>query len=126
MYLLKFKGGLKNLCCWILLLQLFNLSIDPARHQNFINGQFTFQEDLSINKIESIYELISEHIFKKDVPETQNSTNQSFAKAFIVFHQLPEPTSQLNFAEELVLHNHNYQVFIPELVKIIESPPPKV
>lgn len=122
---LKFKGGLKNLCCWVLLLQLINLSIDPAKHQNFVNGELTFQEDLSVNKIESIYELISEHIFKKDVPESQNADNHSLVKTFIIFHQVPAPTTQLILAEEPIFHNHSYQAFIPELVQVLESPPPK-
>ena len=84
---LKIKSGLKFFCCWALLLQLINQSIDPVRHQNIINGEITFQEDLSVNKIESIYEFVVEHLLKKDVPETQNSANQLLAKAFIVFHQ---------------------------------------
>lgn len=122
---LKIKNGLKHVCCWILLLQLTNLSIDAGRHQNVINGQLTFQEDLSINKMESIYELISEYLFKKDVPETQNSDHHSLVKTFIIFHQVPTATTQLILVDKPVQHNHSYRYFIPELVQVLESPPPQ-
>lgn len=121
----KIKGKLKYCCCWILLLQLINLSIDPARHANFINGKLTFQEDLSINKVESVYELLLEHIFKKDVPETQDVGNHSLAKMFIIFHQIPNPDTQIILKEEPIQHNHGYQALIPELAQALESPPPK-
>ena len=106
-------------------MQLINLSIDPARHQNFIDGEPTFQEDLSINKIESVYELILEHVFKKDVPETQDASNHSLAKTFVFFHHIPSPHTQVILKEEPILHNHSYQALIPELAQVLESPPPK-
>lgn len=125
MKFLKIKTGLKFFCCWALLLQLINLSIDPARHQNFINGEITFEEDLSINKIESIYELILEHLFKKDVPETQNAADHSLAKTFIVFYQNPVPFTQLILVEQPIVHNHSYVAYFPEQMQVLESPPPK-
>jgi glycogen synthase len=126
MKFLKIKIGLKYMCCWILLLQLINLSIDPARHGNYIDGKFTFQEDLSINKIESVYELVAEYFFKKDVPEAQNADTHSLVKSFIMFHQVPAATEQLILAEEPIVHNHSYQAAIPKFIQILESPPPKV
>ena len=123
---LKNKGGLKYICCWVLLLQLINLSIDPARHGDYINGKFTFQEDLSQNKIESVYELVSEYLFKKDIPEAQNADTHSLVKSFIIFHQVPAATVQLILVEEPILHNHSYQAAIPKFIQILESPPPKV
>lgn len=125
MKFLKIKIGLKYICCWALLLQLINLSIDPARHQNFINGELTFKEDLSINKIESIYELLVEHLFKKDVPETQNAADHSLTKTFIVFYQSPTPFTQLVLVEQPIVHNHSYAAIFPEQTQVLESPPPK-
>lgn len=126
MKFLKIKIGLKYICCWALLLQLMNLSIDPARHQNFINGKLTFEEDLSINKIESIYELVLEHLFKKDVPETQNAADHSLAKTFIVFCQSPVLFTQLILVEKPIVHNHSYIANFPEQTRVLESPPPKL
>lgn len=125
MKFLKIKIALKYICCWALLLQLMNLSIDPARHQNFINGEFTFEEDLSVNKIESVYELVAEYLFKTDIPEAQNSDTHLLVKTFIIFHQVPTATAQLLLTEEPILHNHSYQASIPKFIQILESPPPK-
>ena len=121
----KIKIGLRHFCCWILLLQLLNLSIDPPRHQNVINGELTFQEDLTINKIESLYELIVEHLFKKDVPETQDNANHSISKAFFFYHQTPNLCCKLILTEKPVIHNHFYITSFPEQNQVLESPPPK-
>lgn len=113
------------MCCWALLLQLINLSIDPARHGNYIDGKFTFQEDLSVNKIESVYELIAEYVFKRDIPEAQNADTHLLAKTFIIFHQVPAATTQLILAEQPIVHNYSYQAAIPNFIQLLESPPPK-
>ena len=126
MKFLRIKIGLKYICFWALLLQLVNLSIDPARHQNFINGELTFEEDLSVNKIESIYELVVEHLFKKDVPETQNAADHAAAKTFIIFYQSPIPFTQLVLVEQPIVHNHSYVANFPEQTQVLESPPPKL
>jgi len=121
----KIKKGLNSFCCWLLIVQLINLSIDPPRHQNLIEGKFTYQEDLSINKIESIYELITEHVFKINVPETQDSTHHGTVKTFIVFYQSPAPFAQLLLREKPIVHNHNYVMHIPDHIRVLESPPPQ-
>ena len=121
----KIKKGLNSFCCWLLIVQLINLSIDPPRHQNLIEGKFTYQEDLSINKIESIYELITEHVFKINVPETQDATHHGTVKTFIVFYQSPAPFAQLLLLEKPIVHNHNYVMYIPDHFRVLESPPPQ-
>jgi hypothetical protein len=59
--------------CWILLLQMINISIDPADLKQFKSAQMLDNEDLSINEMESVYELVSENVFEKDVPESDES-----------------------------------------------------
>jgi len=125
MKFLRSKIGLKYLFCWALLLQMVNLSINPVRHQNYINGQYTFQEDLRINKIESIYELILEHIFKKDVPETQDSAEEGLVKAAFVWQQVQYISFVPVLTEKPVEHNHTYTAFFPITTLVQESPPPK-
>lgn len=119
------KLNFKLICCWLLLLQMVNLSINPVRHQNFIDGQYTLLEDLKINKIESIYELILEHVFKKDVPETQDSAEQGLIKVAVFFHQTPLFECQLPSRACIVVHNHAYQAYFPEYPTVLESPPPR-
>jgi len=126
MKFLRGKLGLKHLFCWALLLQMVNLSINPVRHQNYINGQYTFQEDLRINKIESIYELILEHIFKKDVPETQDSAEQGLVKAAFVWQQVQYVSFVPIVIEIPIAHNHAYTAYFPVTTLVQESPPPKI
>lgn len=109
-----------------MLLQLINLSIDPATHQNYINGAFTYQEDLSLNKIESLSELILEYVFKKDVPESQNAANHALAKTFIVFYQSAALPAKIIFNAQPIVHNHSYQVNYPDQNQVLESPPPQL
>ena len=126
MKIVKVISSLKYLACWVMLLQLINLSIDPAMHQNYINGAFTYQEDLSLNKIESLSELILEYVFKKDVPESQNSVNHSLAKTFIVFYQSAALPTKIIFNAQPIVHNHTYRVNYPEHAQVLESPPPQL
>ena len=109
-----------------MLLQLINLSVDPATHQNYINGAFTYQEDLSLNKIESLSELILEYVFKKDVPESQNATHHALAKTFIVFYQSAALPAKVILNAQPIVHNHAYQVNYPEHTPVLESPPPQL
>lgn len=120
------KLNLKMACCWLLLLQMVNLSINPIRHQNYINGIYTFKEDLSINKIESIYELIAEYVFKKNVPETQDTGEEGISKIAILFFQTPTVNYSFTPTAKLVVHNHSYSEHVPEFVAVLESPPPQV
>ncbi len=126
MKFLRRKLGLKYLFCWALLLQMVNLSINPVRNENYINGQYTFQEDLRINKIESIYELILEHIFKKDVPETQDSAEQGLVKAAFIWQQVQYVSFVPIVIEKPIEHNHTYTAYFPVTTLALESPPPKI
>ncbi|RZK38481.1 MAG: hypothetical protein EOO90_22175 [Pedobacter sp.] len=122
----RIKTGLKYLCCWALLLQMLNLSIDPARHANYIDGQITFQEDLSINKIESFSELLLEKLFDKNIPEIQDQAHHSLVKAFFFFHQNPTVITEPILIELPVRHNHLYIEQRSETSKSLESPPPRL
>jgi hypothetical protein len=64
------KNIIKQVVCWILLLQIINISINPpdAKHAKY--SSITDKEDLLINETESIYELIAEGLFNEDVPES--------------------------------------------------------
>lgn len=117
--------NLKMICCWLLLLQMVNLSINPIRHQNYIHGVYTIREDLSVNKIESIYELISEYVFKKNVPETQDAGEQGLVKVAVFFHLAPEFVCCVTSQEQRIIHNHAYRAHFPKINLVLESPPPR-
>lgn len=67
------KNIISRLVCWILLLQMINISIDPPDLKKLKVAPISHKEDLSINDIESVYELISEGVFENDVPENDDS-----------------------------------------------------
>lgn len=104
---------------------MVNLSIDPARHMTVVRGMLTMSEDLSVNKIESVYELISEIVFKIDVPETQDADDDSLQKTLTAFH-LPELLGlDMGRLAVAVHHNFGYFSFMPDYVPARESPPPQ-
>jgi hypothetical protein len=72
---------------WILLIQVVNLSIDPTDPMPAIDklGFLTAHEDLSINDIESIYELVSEQCLGVDVPEQDDDDESRLLKIFVFY-----------------------------------------
>lgn len=117
----------RKFICWVLLIQLINLSTDPVDQINFKNGYATFEEDLSINEIESFYELVLEDFFHKNVPESDENDGDAFIKVFdlycsagAVIEMKPEiihfpPIIYSTFYQDSFCTNY------PE----INSPPPK-
>ena len=118
------KNIIKHFVCWILLLQVINISIDPPNLVQFKDGRITNKEDRSINQIESIYEMISEEIFNKDVPESDQNDAEKYLETFDLYSfSLIDNT--LIVPEFPVKHNRfyvdNFLAHYPEP----NSPPPK-
>lgn len=75
-----------RLIAWVLLIQVVNLSIDPMDPISDKLGRLTHEnEDLSINDIESIYELVSEQCLGIEVPEHDEDDENSFVKVMDFF-----------------------------------------
>lgn len=116
----------KKIFCWLLLMQLVNLSISPARqHLQIINGQATYLEDLTVNNIESIYEFVQERFFKKDVPEKQDVHDQAQGKIFVSISEPKEVVFTLVPIEYCLKHNHSYIESVYECFPSLDSPPPE-
>jgi hypothetical protein len=110
---------------WALLLQMVNLSVDPARHLNIVGGKYTISEDLSVNKMESVYELVLEYVFKIEVPETQDAEEELLQKTGLTYYLAEKENIDLKAPVRPVLHNHSYTESIPEHIPVLHSPPPK-
>ena len=104
---------------------MINLSLNPARHLNVVAGEVTVAEDLSINKIESIYELVLEYIFKVDVPETQDADEDGLQKPSLIYCMTEVVSYDLMVASIDISHNHAYTEAITEYIPFLDSPPPK-
>lgn len=59
---------IKQLVCWILLLQMINISIDPRDIKLPKDTSVIHVTDGSADEIESVYELVAEGVFNKEVP----------------------------------------------------------
>ncbi len=79
------KNIMRQFVCWVLLLQMINISIDPPDLKHFKNGRFIRTEDLTINEIESIYELISEVFFEKYVHERDENDIGTSSNTFNLY-----------------------------------------
>jgi hypothetical protein len=115
----------KSFLVWGLLLQMINLSVDPARHLNIVGGKYTISEDLSINKMESVYELVLEYVFKIEVPETQDAEEEVLQKTGLTYCLVDKVNIDLKVPVGPVRHNHRYTESIPEHIPALHSPPPK-
>ena len=105
------KNIIKQGVCWILLLQVINISIDPHDFKQSKYMPVAFSEDFSSDEIESISELIAENIFHKEVPPGDEDEIETSSPPFEFYFytgtsiRLPA----LKFSSEHVSrHNSNF------------------
>lgn len=79
------KNIISRLICWILLLQMINISIDPPDLMPLRTAPVSHEEDLSINETESVYELISEGVFETNVPDQDDSDMDRESQTFDLY-----------------------------------------
>ena len=104
--------------CWILLLQSINLSIDAPDLTPITHTSLSDNEDLLVNDIESIYELVSEVIFGKDVPENDENDIDTKSPVFDAFCFSPQSIIQ-NISAYLIDCESHYLGLL-----IFDSPEP--
>jgi len=113
-----------RILAWVLLIQVINISIDPIDPVSDKLGRINTGEDLSINDIESIYELISEVCLGFDVPENDEDDENGFVKVIYFYLSL--------WSIEIKNHYQAYRTTFLTIEKdfnsiVMEhtSPPPK-
>lgn len=107
---------------------MINLCTDPIDQIYFKNGYTTYEEDLSINEIESVYEFFAETVFEQDVPESDERDEEAFVKTFHLFcHKSITcfETVFLTFPQFPTIHTNFYQESFYANYPEINSPPPK-
>lgn len=88
---------------WILLIQIVNISVDPADPFIEVLGIQPGGEDLSINDIESIYEFVSEQCLGVDIPEHDEEDENAFVKDMEFFCSPDQPIKiKTNYQENLI------------------------
>lgn len=103
---------------------MINISIDPPDMSNFKNGKITYKEDLAINETESIYELISEGIFQKDVPESDEDDADTYLEIFDLYC-FSSIDGKITVSKFSLQHNQYYKDNFLAHYPEPNSPPPK-
>lgn len=118
------KNIIKQIVCWVLLLQLINISIYTPHIKSFTVACVTRPEDLDVNGVESIYELVSEGIFNVDVPVSDENDSDITFETLDIF-------LLSSFYNKLVVFKHpiKHYAFYPRTSYPLHSapdfPPPK-
>jgi len=120
-------GNLSRAICFVFAMHILNLSIDPTSPE-----QFFIPEDLTINKIESIAELLVEEVL--GIPNVFKEHNESYDFNGTIIHSKillsKVETSRLIFDfKKLSSTRIEYFISDTEIVPLvsleISSPPPK-
>ncbi len=115
---------MQQVVCWILLLQIVNISINPPDIHRQKQGSVVLSEDLSINDVESVYELVAEGVFDSDVPESEEEETDTTSSAFDLyfFNRTSIKLPPLQFpAVHFSYYSNNFTSFH----QAPHSPPPK-
>ncbi len=126
---MSFKASKKNvliIITWILLVQVINLSIDPTDPAPYKPGKLTVCEDLTINEIESIYELVAEQCAGVNVPEQEDSDHHgSFVKVMAFFFTNTSIKIKKQFRDIQTVFSAPDDMLPSVDIELI-SPPPKL
>ena len=104
---------------------MINISINPPDLNSPKRSSTANKEDLSINQIESVYEMIAEGIFDQQVPESDEEEIDTSSPSFELFftdrtyHKLPA------FVFPIEYFPHYYNNF-SSVYKEPHSPPPRL
>lgn len=120
-----FINIIKQAVCWVLLLQLINISIHASELKHPKYFPFTNQEQqVAIDEIESIYELVVEGISGDEVPESDEDEADSSIPT-IDLYCFNRDFSKLQAVNFPVKHfSHYYNRFLSVHQKP-HAPPPK-
>jgi hypothetical protein len=107
---------------------IINTAIDPPDLMQNMDNDFAFEEDLSVNEIESIVELVMEKgmDMKDAIPESDDSDSEDFCKKMEinVFLVTFLPVEFYKF-ESLIIHQTRLIQHFSCFSHRLESPPPK-
>lgn len=113
----------RQILCWVLLIQIVNLSIDPP--DRMVLKQAAHPVDHTSDEIESIYELISEELFDTAVPGNDENEQEKQLNAFDLYCP-PSISSDIVITAYLIEHlAYNQDIFLAQAPECY-SPPPEV
>ena len=115
---------IKQVVCWILLLQTINISINPPDVKLVVDKTVTNNKQLAADETESIYEWVVEGMSDEDVPESDDDDMDTSSPSFELyfFNRVCSELPVLHFSIEHYAHYHTNFPFIHQEP---HSPPPK-
>lgn len=103
---------------------MINISINPPDIYRTRQGAILPTEDLSVNDIESVYELVSEGLFDHNVPESNEEEVDSTTSGIVLFFQ-PRSGIELPPLAYHTTHISFYTSIYASVHQDPVSPPPK-
>lgn len=119
------KSTIIRCFAWVLLVQVINISIDPVDPIAEKLGRLSWEEDLSINDIESIAELLSEQFLGIDIAEQDEDDENGLVK----FADLYITQSSIEIKKKCRPLRQSFFPLEKKLTSIVldfTSPPPRV
>jgi hypothetical protein len=115
----------KQVVCWILLLQIINISIDPPDFKHTKYSIVTRNEVLSVDETETIYELIAESMSDQKVPESNEDGTDTIAPYVELFFS-STPFIKLHAFGSIIEHFSYYEDIFSLIHEEPLSPPPRI
>ncbi|HEV7329680.1 MAG TPA: hypothetical protein VGN63_01470 [Flavisolibacter sp.] len=115
---------LRKISCWILLLQMINLSIDPPDTSVVFESKSSFQSEIERNERESVYEYVSEALLEFEIPDTEEQDIEKSVHALELYYSSPPSFSLINPALP-ILHCSFYSSSYFSWETKPNAPPPK-
>jgi len=119
------KYVIQKFVCWILLLQMINISIDPPDIKLRKSSKKSIKKEVVVNDIESVFELISEYVFDTDVPEGEENEIEKNTSSILLYCYKPEPISLVDNTINLQHYPFYIEYSYPPHFDP-SSPPPRV
>lgn len=125
MELLSIKYYFRRFICWILLLQMVNVSIDPIEDLSLCNTLKFYHQTKDLSEAASMLEWVAANILGSNFPESDSENN--FLEEFSI--GIVWPQSELRFIhtgeiKDFTSHfGHYINSFIPHYIEP-HSPPP--
>jgi hypothetical protein len=103
---------------------MINISIDAPDVKTVFKNSSRSSKDLTINDIESVYELLSEHFFHNEIPESDEPDIEKDINSVELFYFHPD-TYHFGYQDYTLHHQSNYKESFPVPFSKPNSPPPK-
>jgi hypothetical protein len=119
------KYYLTRFFCWILLLQMINISVDPPDIRILLQTEKEAEQSMIIEDLDTVYEIMAEALMLSDIPDDGDENDiEKSSKSVELFYYKPIFESFALYQSAL-LHNSYYAD--PLSVQPTEpfSPPPE-